>query len=188
MDISNTFKTEIFRPVVITLIPGGLAILPLVAMAYLGYPKLATYIESHQLGASFIYVFLSIAAGLIIENIGSRLEVFFDLIVGHKNPDHYENWKKYLRTHFSNEPVGIGYISSAVIRLKFELSFAAALPIFLIGLSSLNKQYCILSEATYEYIFWSGMVLTIFLIFESYSGVKLLSKTRANLLSGVNSI
>ena len=138
MDISNAFKKEVFRPVVITLIPGTFSLAPFIIFFYINNSQLSTIIDGNLLGASLVYVFISIAIGMVLEDIGSRIEVSFGKQVSKNESDYMDNWDKYLRTHFEKRPVGEEYISSVVMRMKFELSFSVALILMEIGIVLLN--------------------------------------------------
>ncbi len=188
MDISNSFKSEVFRPIVITLIPGGFALLPYGALGYLCNNKVATYFESHQSGVMILYAFLSIAVGLILEDFGSRIEAFYDRIANKPDSTHIKDWNTYLRTYFDKEPIGVSYIKSLVLRLKFELSFSLSIFVFLIGFCILNSCQALLSCKAFCGISIALLALAIYLLYESFTGSMLLGKVRKNLLSGVNCI
>lgn len=188
MDISNAFKKEVFKAVVITLIPGAFALAPFIIFFYIKSSKLSTIIDGNLLGASLVYIFISIAIGMVLEDIGARIEFLFGCIVLKKEADYMNNWDTYLRTHFQNRQVGEGYINSVVMRMKFELSFSVALIVMEIGIMLLN---------TTSQGFWNGLfikaslitlALSAYLAWEAYESVKLLGKLRKNLLSGVNTI
>src|SRR5688572_26274529 len=74
-------------------------------------------------------IIFSFILGMIIENIGSRIEVYY---IGERQKKKYGNdylqtWSKYLQLSFENEPIGQRYLRTILFRMKFELSFAIAL-------------------------------------------------------------
>jgi hypothetical protein len=188
MDISNAFKTEVFRPIVITLIPGAFSLAPYICFLCLKYPYVADVIKENLAGSTIVYVFASIAAGMVFENIGSRIETWFGLIVAKNDENYNDDWMAYLRTNFEKPPIGLAYISSIVMRMKFELSFSISLTIVVIGISILNTLRS--NYWTTEFLVTTGAIFAIgiYLMIEAYSSVKLLGDLRRNLLGGVNAI
>src|ERR1700733_7814336 len=71
-----------------------------------------------------------IAAGLLVEDIGSRIESrFLDKRLGTQPgfSTHSDEWNQYLRLVFKAEPVGQRYLRAILLRFKFELGTAIAL-------------------------------------------------------------
>ena len=189
MDITNTFKSEVFKPVVITLIPGGLAILPYVLCIYLSSDALKEFFELHQLAIAVTYVLCAIAIGMIIEDFGSRVEVLYDKIIdGKAGSTHNADWDKFLKTSFDPQPIGLAYVEIVVMRFKFELSFSISLIIAIIGFAILNHSHNIVSGGIQFYIILTTVLLVSYLLYEAYSAAKLLGRTRALLLQGINKI
>jgi hypothetical protein len=188
MDISNTFKTEVFRPIVITLIPGAFSIAPYICIVCIKYPHIIVHIKENLAGSAITYVFIAIAAGMVLENLGSRIEVWFGWLVARKDKQYNDEWDQYLRTNFAAPPIGLDYISSIVMRMKFELSFSISLIIFVIGISILNKFQSSYWSTEFIVITVTISVIALYLLFEAFSSVKLLGSLRRNLLGGVNAI
>lgn len=188
MDISNAFKTEVFRPIVITLIPGAFSLAPYVYILYLTYPTFSELVKYNLAGTAIVYVFISIAAGMVLENIGSGIEIWFGSIVAKRDKKYDDDWDKYLRTNFEKPPIGLDYISSIVMRMKFELSFSISLVFVLIGVWLIHIIQSRFGSIECFVLTVVVILLAAYLGFEAFSGVKLLGKLRRNLLNGVNAI
>ena len=100
--------------------------------------------EANYTETGLILALTSIAMGLLMEDIGSRMESrWFDKHLTGKSgfSRHHEEWGRYLRLTFSTEPVGQRYLRTILLRFKFEVGTAVALllsspGLFLTGLTS----------------------------------------------------
>ena len=73
--------------------------------------------------------------GLLLEDFGSYIEVrLFDAALNQfTSEEHSRNWYQYLRTVFKDEPVGVRYMRTVLLRMKFELGAAAGLAVAAAG-------------------------------------------------------
>ncbi len=91
----------------------------------------------HHTETTLVLALASIAAGLLVEDIGSRIESrFLDKRLGAQPAfsTHSEEWNQYLRLVFKTEPVGQRYLRAILLRFKFELGASIALLSSSIGL------------------------------------------------------
>ena len=181
MDLSSTFKEEVYRTIVVVLIPGGLALSPFLMTAFISNDHLSEFYGNHPNFSAFLLVTCAIAAGLIIENFGSCLEKEIDQRLERDNPKHMSDWWAYLSVTFEKEPIGQSYLRTILLRLKFELSMFFSLIIFSIGLIITSAILCTFNL----YILFAIVLATplaFYLKHEAYNSCKLLAKVRAKLI------
>ncbi len=75
MDAEKALKSEIFRPVVITIVPGLIALSPYLFVAAYFHPDVSRQIKGNELLAVAIILTIAIAVGHVLEDIGSRIEL-----------------------------------------------------------------------------------------------------------------
>ena len=181
MNLSGIFKTEVYRPVVTIVIPGIVALAPFAYLFEEAYPHFVVFAKDFQSLAAIACLLAVIAAGFLLEDLGSLLESRV-LDKFHSDKDQMlEDWYDYLRLAFETEPIGARYISSVVFRFKFELSFGIALLIAEVG--------CIILKFTTVPDFPISVLLVVpvicaYFIWESNSSSILLAKLRRELLKG----
>jgi hypothetical protein len=170
------FATEIFRPVVTLLIPGFWALTPWTIGIFLRYQVDWKFACDHRDGSGLVFVVAATALGMVFENLGARLEeLFFKL---QKN-DH-SNWYAYLTLAPEREPIGLRYIRTLVLRMKFELSMGLAGIVVLLGIV-----YIPISCHLKSVFGGISLALTLYFLFESWSSVSLLEKTRVEILNRI---
>jgi len=174
MDISSTLKNEIFRPLTTIVIPGAFSIAPFLAVLIHHFPKFRQFARADSVPFLLMLLFAITAAGLVLEDIGSRIEDCWDFHLNKKYPGRREFWSDYLRLKIQDEYVGQRYLRTIYTRLKFELSMFPGLSIFLIGLIWAN---CL----TNTLAFWPmlgviAFVLAViaYLVYESYNSAYVL--------------
>lgn len=155
--ITSSVSKSVFHQSIIIFVPGFLVALPLLSFLYLlldsskhEYAHLINLIESHTGLVYFVASILSILFGLILENVGSRLETKYDKLLKIKK----SAWYFYLFDSCSEDSAKVihKYIDTIVFRFKMELSLIPALGVFII-------EWCL--------IFWESngkMPLPIFVI------------------------
>lgn len=184
MDISSVFKTEVFRPIVITLVPGLMAVVPYLFIVHYYFPNIASLFSKHSSAFIIVVLLVCIAFGQILEDFGSLIETaMWKWVVGSKHDN--EIWNEFLRTHFVKEPIGLRYMRTIVLRMKFENSFIAALCFFSAGIFWLGIVGFIGRHAHVLLILAVTFLLILYLAYESYESAKLLKEQRINLLKGV---
>lgn len=124
-----------------------------------------------------------IAAGLFVEDIGSRIESrCFDKWLS-KQPTfsaHAEEWNRYLRLAFKIEPVGQRYLRTILLRFKFELGTAIALLSSGVGLLLTTLPF-------WTAVTWLAVLATLaayLLLVEARCSHELLSEIRHEILQG----
>lgn len=121
------FTSEVFRPLVTLLIPGAIAISTWFIGCVWHFPSLKTLVAGNHAETGLVLVLAMTFAGLVLEDMGARVETHLDNKRDAKTSGHLENWYKYLRTAFQADPIGRRYIRTLVLRLKFELGVGFAM-------------------------------------------------------------
>ena len=134
-ELTAAFHSEVFRPIVSLVVPGFFATLSTSIVLWQKVKFVPMFVDSHPGTATVMMFLIILTAGLITEDVGSRLESFFDKklcnVTGYER--HREEWYDYLRLAFEQEPVGHRYLRSLVLRLKFELGMTIASIPFALG-------------------------------------------------------
>jgi hypothetical protein len=132
MNIPERFDGRFVRFMAGVMAPGAVALMPWLLVAGKAYPNFGLWLFA---GSALPVATLALAvfcAGMVLENIGSRLEVRLDQ--AHQIDE--EAWHAYLN-QTQGSLIGHGYISSLVTRLKFELGMSFALPVAAFGIAAL---------------------------------------------------
>ncbi len=183
MDISSTFKAEIFRPIATVAIPGVFAIFPYLLIATDRVPRLSQFWDTQQTVFISMFVLAAVTVGLIIEDIGSQIEIFWDRIIARRhNKTIQDEWFAYLRLSPSPNQIGHQYLSTITLRLKFELAFSLSLIPFWLGVVWFNTSSTFMSCQTVVGLTLLIIVLIMYLAWESYGSSRLLSDLRRELL------
>jgi hypothetical protein len=181
-EIFSAFGSEVFRPLATIVIPGAMAISTWFVVLLQRFPSFRNLAEANHTETALLLALASIAAGLLVEDIGSRIESrWFDKKLM-KQPDfshHDEDWDQYLRLTFSIEPVGQRYLRTILLRFKFEVGTAVALLLSGSGLfwTGLGYPWA---------LFWFlvCVALASCLLFEASSSHRVLSEIRHEILKG----
>jgi hypothetical protein len=131
MDITSPFKPDVYRVSAVILLPGLVASFPWIYwFLWPSLQKLETWKAIPIPLAVFIAV-LAFGAGLLLEDIGSRIEA--DNIdkgaartLEVSEEVFASQWESYLRSTSGHELVAHKYLGSLVTRFKFELSMMPA--------------------------------------------------------------
>ena len=78
--------------------------------------------EANHTETTLLLVLASIGAGLIVEDVGSRIEsLYFDKRLARtaEFSTHSTEWFQYLRLAFRVEPIGQRYLRAILLRFKF---------------------------------------------------------------------
>ncbi|UXI65796.1 hypothetical protein [Tahibacter amnicola] len=127
MDFSSAIKPDVYRVLVVILVPGAIVSLPLI---YVVWPELMlpTTWSTLALPTSVTLFFACLTAGALLENVGSVIEVAVcDKWLERHHKELHQNWEKYLQQKVNDEIVGQRYLRYSLIRFKFELSIMPAL-------------------------------------------------------------
>jgi hypothetical protein len=179
MDVENVLKSEIFKPIVITLAPGMLALGPYFFVALYFHSNLLVTLKEHEVPALAAAFALIVIAGYMLENLGSRVEHL--LWLTYEKSGDLDKWHAYLLSKPDpNQMIG-NYIGSIVLRMKLENSLIVAFVVVWLGLTWLYKLSVVAQACTY----WSATVflllLCLYQLLESRASGMLLRDLRAKL-------
>jgi hypothetical protein len=184
LDPISGLKGEFFRPLTSVLIPGVLAASPYAAMAFKRFPEINSILSS-PFWVGGIILFAGILFGMLMENLGSRLEIILWRFCA-KNAERDEEWKTYLQLKTTDEIIGQRYLRTLLTRLKFELSVVPAMICFAFGANWFNSQYgnvdgCQMAVGTFVVV-----LIIIYEVYEAKCSIVLLAEIRKNILTAVN--
>jgi hypothetical protein len=177
MDKLSAVNLTFDKLLITVLIPGLVAIFPYLLLIYNLYPDFYGSITSNYTYVITLVTILSLIFGLIIENIGSRIEVeVFDKV----NKCDSKIWEKFLKLSYEKEPVGHRYLRNILMRMKFELGLFIALIFMAIGLIVFNYKFPIFESqcSALIFLFIIPIALAVFLYKEGLSSSKVLNNTR----------
>lgn len=182
MDPTAAFRNEVFRPLVTLVVPGATALAPYVILLRVRQFEVRQFWNDHTTSAFLVTALAAITVGLILEGVGARIETAWDARLDKQVKGHTDTWYKYLRLTLVSEPIGQRYLRTITLALKFELAMAAALPLMYVGLLWLDRSIDLFG---WKGAFIIGMlvaVLTAYLLYESWSSSKVLSRVRQELV------
>jgi len=182
VDLTTAFRAEVFRPVMTLLVPGATALAPYALVVRQQNPNISGFFERHPLLATAILLVAVLALGFVLEDIGSRIETFWDRRLQRKNNSHIDEWYRYLMLAFTSEPIGQRYLRTLTLRLKFELHFGVALLVMLPGYWWLDTIVHLWTLAGFRWFAGATLVLAVYLLLESATTVGLLAGLRHELL------
>lgn len=186
MDVTSAFKSEVFRPLTTVVIPGAVAVAPFVILVGYYVPVTFEFWDDHPAAVVSIITVAAIAAGLILDNIGTHIESqLFDEWLEKCRTGHKANWRTYLGLELKDELVGQRYLRGRVERLKFELSMGPALIIFAIGLTWLQIIYGIWRWPGFAVLFALLTASGLAMLYEAYKTACVLSDTRAVIIEAM---
>jgi hypothetical protein len=147
-------------------------------------PEVDTFWSEHSTAFGVLLVASVLAAGFIIDDIGSFVEtIFWDKFLDTAAPgEHTKKWNEYLQLQLNDELIGQRYLRTKFTQLKFELAMGVALPIFWTGLlwvQFLRKIWSICGFMLASAFVLSGAGA---LLWASWETAKLLSRTRKIIL------
>ena len=178
-ELTATFHSEVFRPVVTLIVPGFYGTSTIALSLLQHFPLLKQQMDAYPGLAAAVFLLSVLTAGLIAEEFGARIEMSFDRALSKnvKYESHFEEWFAYLRLAFDKEPVGHRYLRSLVLRLKFELGMIVSTVPFWLGTLTL----CVPC-------FWRCLmmvlsaILAAYLLFEARCSNETLSELRREML------
>lgn len=172
-------KDEGFRNLVAIVVPGGIAIAPYLLVSAYYYPTLSRAFGEYQLLISALILFLVIAAGHILENLGSMIEArIWDSMLEGRSTEHLTTWRKFLLLAPRHECIAHGYLRTILLRMKFELSTSVALIIAWMGAMWLDAKLVLLSPGAVALMSSIVLGLAAYLVWESLQSAKVLADTR----------
>jgi hypothetical protein len=187
MDLAAPFRPEVLRPIVTVVVPGTIACGPFTLIAGYYMPVVEHFWTVHPTAFSVLLTLAVIAFGFMIDDIGSDIEYhFWDHFLAKRDPQHKENWDRYLQLRLRDEIIGQRYLRVMLTQLKFELAMAPALAVFGCGIIWLNEIYQFFS---WQAALCSAVVLIaaiVYFLFESWQTAGVLSRTRALIVKAVD--
>lgn len=171
------------RVLIQLIIPGMVAVFPYFFIYLNHFPFDKEFLLKNPTILMTTLTILSLIAGIILENIGSIIEVkCYDKKNESKFPNYSEIWKKFLKLNYdAKEPVGHRYLRNILLRMKFELSFGTALIPLSIGLIILDNQKVLIGSFFLKLflLFFIPLGGALYLILkEAYDSSVVLAKTR----------
>jgi hypothetical protein len=127
MDFTAPLKGEILRPVMTHLVPGATLVAPCALFVRHRGPEIFALVASQPVVAVTVLTLAMLAAGFVLEDVGTRVEVRWDESLSSERKDHRDIWNQYLLLAFKEEPIGQRYLRTVLLRMKFELHFAIGL-------------------------------------------------------------
>ena len=184
MDLIAGLKSELFRPLVTLFIPGAVAVGPYVLLIRFRFQDSCdAFWKEHPVAFLWVVLISVLAAGLVLEDLGSRIESSaWDRLLKRKSPESETEWRTYLRLRVNEEIVGQRYLDSILVRMKFELSMSLALLIHAFGLGyvSLTDSFLDPLELGVVVVFLLG--LSLYLLLESWDSAQLLVELRRDII------
>ena len=181
MDVPSTFKSEVFRPLATTFIPGATAIAPYALLVLHYNPALTSFADRFPTLYATILVLAAIAAGMLLEDAGGIIEVsVWDGLIEQETGCHWAEWTAFLRMapKRDEESVGHRYLRTLTLRLKFELSFGLALMLLWFGLLWLDAVRALWTEDSVLLLSLILLGTTAYSLWESYKTAWVLSQVR----------
>jgi hypothetical protein len=177
MKMPESYDSRFIRFLTAVLTPGAVAAWPWLVALGLSQPDVGKWLmQASALPYTVIFVVTTVA-GLLLEDLGSRLECCLE-----RNQLHKRAWATYLRSS-PNSLVGHTYITSVVTRLKFELAMPFALVVGAGGVATIAFfQSALASNAAWSLIA-VALLAAVWLAFEASDSIKLLNQTRRRTFS-----
>jgi hypothetical protein len=180
MNILSTLKSEYSRSLILLVIPGSIALFPYSVMLYKYYDLHVDKLESYFIYIAFIYLFASLFIGFIIQDLGARLEEYYDSLYCQKNKKsesgYLRQFQKYLFNKRREDYIITHYYRSMLVRMKFELHTVCGILILWMGMTIRAfwvEKFAIDCSRTLAFITIS-LIVFVYLNIEAYKGIKTL--------------
>ena len=138
MDPTSPLKADVLRPFATLVVPGAFAVGPWFYVVAQQSTKVMRFWMEDTYVAILLGLVAAIAAGLMLENIGAKLEHAWDGVVDKKCPNQMKRWNNYLKLSGIDDLVGQRYLRTIVLRMKFELAMGPAILIGWTAICALN--------------------------------------------------
>ncbi|MFC6925222.1 hypothetical protein, partial [Microbulbifer taiwanensis] len=194
MDLIGGLKTEVFRPVIMLMVPGLVVGVPTLFVLQHYQPGLFDFIESHPTLSTFIGFIAATILGVLTYEFGTNIEAkIIDKCIEKKGEkdDIYatfiDDWYLFLRCTLPERSVAQEYISERVLYLKFELGMAAAaIPCLLFSFWAWKIRDDF-SGGWFAVLVVTLIVVFLYFLYESYQSGKVLARLRKEILKGIGS-
>jgi hypothetical protein len=168
MELASALKNEIFRPLITIVVPGAFAIGPYVLLVGHYVPVTRGFMNANSYMFGIVISVMILAMGLILEDVGTRIEIGCDRFLGKDKRCLEGKWKQYLQLKTQDEFIAQRFLRTIHVRFKFELSMAPALLIFTVGLIWLNCIYRFFHASAMAWIALILFGLIVYLLKEAY--------------------
>lgn len=172
--LPERFDSRFIRFMAAVIVPGAVALVPWLLMAGKAYPDFGEWLFDNNSLSNATLLISIFCAGMIVENLGSRLEVRLD----QEHAIDKSAWTAYL-CQPQGSLVGHSYISSLVTRLKFELGLVFALPVAAVGLCIFAFCQNGMPHVPTAFLVPSGFFGALYLRGEAAHSVRKLNETRS---------
>lgn len=188
MDLLDAFKSEVFKPLATLVVPGAVAVSPYLVLAVYENPGFAPFWNDHPNYVAGMVGISALAAGFILEDLGSRLESgVWDELIEMRTGVHGIDWHRYMAKEYEKDrqPVGQDFLVTMLTRLKFEMSFAFAIVIAWIGVTLM--EFIIMPRpwnlSSFVLCSFIAFVAAAYLFVESYGSAWALAEVRHMLVN-----
>ena len=178
-----------FDRVLIQLVtPGLLTSFPFILLFFNARPDVAEFFLQDSKGLLVTAIALvALVMGIILENIGSRIEVnIYDNLLSRRRKEYFETWEKFLMIQYQGqEPIGHRYLRNILFRMKFELSAGVGLIIMTAGLGIYNIDHVIFESFVLNLliVYTLPLATSIYLlVFEGWRSAEVLAECRKSLV------
>jgi len=187
MEKLSTLNLTFDRVIIQLVTPGLIASYPYILLFFQARPDCEDFFLSNKDGLLIAFlIIIGLIVGLLLENIGSRIEVhYYDERQKKEDRKFIKTWQKFLQLQIKNnedkEPIGLSYTRNIVFRMKFELSAGVALLLMAIGLAIYDHNEVIFENCIVNTFFIYVLPIGIsayLLLVEGYSSAKVLAQTR----------
>ncbi|MGE5053545.1 MAG: hypothetical protein ACM3WP_05210 [Acidobacteriota bacterium] len=185
-ELFAAFNADFFRALATLIIPGSIALSTWAVDLALRFEQLRALVSSNHIETAFVLFLLVVFVGLVIEDIGSRIEARMDGRADRAtNGQHTKDWYLYLKTAFVCEAIGRRYIRTLVTRLKFELGTSVGLLIADMGVVVLYVDGFLSLWALIVPLALTFVLAGYLGLVEARSSHRLLAKARTEMLGDI---
>jgi hypothetical protein len=188
-ELFAAFNADFFRALATLIIPGSVALSSWAVYVVLRFERLRVLVSNNHIETAFVVFLLMVIVGMVIEDIGSRIEKQMDTIADRAtNGQHTRDWYSYLKTAFVCEAIGRRYIRTLVTRLKFELGTSVGLLIAGAGVVTLYVDEFLSLRALIVFLALALVLAGYLGLVEARSSHRLLAKARTEMLGDIRII
>lgn len=188
-ELFAAFNRDFFRALATLIIPGSIALSSWAVYLVLRFERLKVLVSNNHIETAFPLFILMVFIGLVIEDIGSRIEARMDTSADRAtNGQHTKDWYSYLKTAFVCEAIGRRYIRTLVTRLKFELGTSVRLLIADVGVVILYVDSLLSLRALIVFLALSLVLAGYLALVEARASHRLLAKARTEMLGDIRII
>ncbi|QWD79250.1 hypothetical protein ICV01_06255 [Polynucleobacter sp. MWH-Spelu-300-X4] len=178
MDFLSFIKNEFFRPLSTLIIPGGIAFAPWAILIALNNQSILDLVKTNNGIVITIFLSLSLVIGMLLEDLGSRIELLCDGCLYKRDPEAENRWFNYLKLELKDEVIGQRYLRTLLVRLKFELAILPSITISFIGFCILNTHINLWESSSLVIAGSLVAILDLYLGYEIWQSVQNLDMVR----------